>query len=79
MSDEIDELREVVMEKTDDPLALVDSQSEEIITTATTTHELTMQTKTIDYDPESTILFTPWDRKDVINIRLPTDETEIVE
>ena len=74
---ELDELRSRMLEKSDDPLVLVDVDTESIITTAANTHELAIKTKDIEYNVDNSILFTPWSEQNrCIDIRIDEEGSD---
>lgn len=69
MSD-LEAFREKVLDEYDDTLVLVDADTETVITTAETMHELAITTEEIEYNEETAVLFTPWHEHDCKDIRM---------
>lgn len=75
MTNDLAELRDHAINDVERTLVLMDTETETVITTAETTHELAIEAQSLEYNEENSVLFAPWHTDECKDIRMKCEQS----
>jgi len=75
MTSDLAKLRDRAINDIEGTLVLMNTETKTVITTAETTHELAMETKSLEYNEENSVLFAPWHADECTDIKMQYEQS----